>query len=440
MIDTQTKSILTELLNFSLTRKLKLFVVGGTLRDHLLHKNIGDIDLAGKNAAELGTKFAQSLSFNYVSLDKTEGRATTRIILPTQQYFDLTDMQGDRIEEDLIKRDFTINAMGQELSHFLDTKETILDLCESKEDLKKKIIRTTSNSVFKADPLRMLRAFRLAATLNFSISQEVLNDISLHKNNISLAAGERIWSELVAFFKAEKIFKLVNLIERSGLFSCLFPVVFKDWDKVLNQFQRLENLISNPAIYFPKHTPRITNPELLKLSLLLNEIEINSLTEQSGKNDFGNPKTYEALKTLKASNNEITFICKSIQNLQFLGNSLSCSKNDSYLYDLCLEGGEQLIEGLLLHASTLSITSESEIIASDRLKPHSNLLEFYFTRYLPILGEKALLNGNDIIKKFNIAPSPTVGEVLKDIQRAQVLGEIKTSAEAEKLAAKILNS
>ena len=179
MIDIQTKSILSDLLNFSLTRKVKLFVVGGTLRDYLLHKNIGDIDLAGNNAAKLGTQFAQSLSFSYVSLDKTEGRATTRIILPRQQYIDLTDMQGDEIEVDLIKRDFTINAMGQELSHFLDTKETILDLCESKEDLKKKIIRTTSNSVFKADPLRMLRAFRLAATLNFSISKEVLNDISL---------------------------------------------------------------------------------------------------------------------------------------------------------------------------------------------------------------------------------------------------------------------
>ena len=414
--------------------------MGGTLRDHLLHKNIGDIDLAGKNAAELGAKFAQSLSFSYVSLDKTEGRATTRIILPTQQYFDLTDMQGDRIEEDLIKRDFTINAMGQELSHFLENRETILDLCGSKEDLKKKIIRTTSNSVFKTDPLRMLRAFRLAATLKFSISQEVLNDISLHKINISLTAGERIWSELVSFLKAEKIFELINLMERSGLFSCLFPVDFKDWDKVLNHFQNLENLISNPAIYFPKHIPRIKNPELLKLSLLLNEIEINSLTEHSGKNDSGNPKTYAALKTLKASNNEITFICKSIQNLHFLDNSLSCSANDSSLYDLCLKGGEQLIEGLLLHACTLSIKSESIIIASDKLKPHSNLLEFYFTRYLPILGEKALLNGNDIIKKFNIAPSPTVGEVLKDIQRAQVLGVIKTSAEAEKLVAKILNS
>ena len=164
------------------------------------------------------------------------------------------------------------------------------------------------------------------------------------------------------------------------------------------------------------------------------------MTEHNGKNDFGRPKTYEALKSLKASNNEITLICKSIQNLHFFRNSLSCSANDSALYDLCLEGGDQLIEGLLLHACTLSIQSESEIIASDKLKPHSNLLEFYFTRYLPILGEKALLNGNDIIKKFNIAPSPAVGEILKNIQRAQVLGDIKTSAEAEKLAANFLNS
>jgi len=286
----------------------------------------------------------------------------------------------------------------------------------------------------------MLRAFRLAATLNFTISQEVLKDISLHKNNISLTAGERIWNELVSFFKAKKTFDLINLMQRSGLFSCLFPVSFKDWDKVLNQFQKLENLISNPVIYFPKHTPRIKNPELLKLSILLNEIENNSLKKHSKKNDIGSLKTYEVLKTLKASNNEIAFICKSIQNLHFLYNSLSCSANDSSLYDLCLECGEQLIEGLLLHACTLSIQSESEIIESDKLKPHSNLLEFYFNRYLPISGKKALLNGNDIIKKFNMAPSPAVGEILKNIQRAQVLGDIKTSVEAEKLVAKLLNS
>ena len=59
-------------------------------------------------------------------------------------------------------------------------------------------------------------------------------------------------------------------------------------------------------------------------------------------------------------------------------------------------------------------------------------------RYLPALGEKALLNGNDLIKIFSIAPSPVLGEALQNIQRAQILGSIKTSAEAKALAAKIL--
>ena len=69
---------------------------------------------------------------------------------------------------------------------------------------------------------------------------------------------------------------------------------------------------------------------------------------------------------------------------------------------------------------------------------YTKTLDFYFFRYLPAIGEKALLNGDDLIKIFNIAPSPLLGEVLQNIQRAQVLGEINTPAEAEALAAKIL--
>ena len=64
------------------SRKIKVFVVGGTIRDHLLNKNFSDIDLTAKNGADLGIQFAQSLNFTYVKLDKTPGRATTRIILP----------------------------------------------------------------------------------------------------------------------------------------------------------------------------------------------------------------------------------------------------------------------------------------------------------------------------------------------------------------------
>ena len=106
VINNHIHSTLIDLLSLASSRKIKLFVVGGTLRDHLLKKNFSDIDLTGINGADLGIQFAQSLNFSYVQLDKTPGRATTRIILPNNKNFDLTDLQGKRIEEDLKKKRF----------------------------------------------------------------------------------------------------------------------------------------------------------------------------------------------------------------------------------------------------------------------------------------------------------------------------------------------
>ncbi|MCH2416974.1 MAG: hypothetical protein MK195_09480, partial [Acidimicrobiales bacterium] len=134
-MDIETRSILSELLNLASNQKVKLFVVGGTLRDHIMHKDISDIDLTGTNAAALGIQFAHLSNFRHISLDKTPGRSTTRIILPQQKHFDLTDMQGATIKEDLGKRDFTINSMGQELSDYLSNKKTIIDLHNGKKDL-----------------------------------------------------------------------------------------------------------------------------------------------------------------------------------------------------------------------------------------------------------------------------------------------------------------
>ena len=113
MIDIQTRALLLEFLNFSSYRKINVFVVGGTLRDHILRRDISDIDLTGKNIAELATQFAKSLNFNSVPLDKTPGRATTRVILPNGEHFDCTDLQGNTIEEDLSQRDFTLNEIGR---------------------------------------------------------------------------------------------------------------------------------------------------------------------------------------------------------------------------------------------------------------------------------------------------------------------------------------
>ena len=189
VIKNHIRSTLLDLLDLAASRKIKLFIVGGTLRDHLSNKKISDIDLTATNGADLGIQFAKALKFTYVPLDKTPGRATTRIILPHNRNFDLTDIQGATIEEDLYKRDFTVNAMGQELSDFLANKKTIIDPHNGKEDLSKALIKATSPTVFQTDPLRMLRAFRLASKMHFSIDGETLNEIAIYNKTISKRPG-----------------------------------------------------------------------------------------------------------------------------------------------------------------------------------------------------------------------------------------------------------
>ena len=437
MIDIQIRVLLLELLNFSSHRKIKLFIVGGTLRDHILRKTISDIDLTGKNISELATQFAKSLNFNSVPLDKTPGRATTRVILPNGEHFDCTDLQGSNIEEDLSQRDFTINAMGQELSNFLGEAREIIDPLEGQKDIEEKTIRTVSNTSLKSDPLRMLRAFRFASTLKFTIDEKTLKEISQYKEEIAMTASERVWQELFKFFNATNTGELISLMKETGLLFCLSPSPFLDWEKVLTHYNRLEHIVLNPDLYFPRQNLNLPEKALLKFSLLLKKIDTNPSGKASNK-DFGLPKTYEFLRNLKVSNNDIAFICKSIQNFHFFSKSLSSNLNDTSLYDICITCGDKLLSGILLQACTLPFPDKLKNTEDEKLVSHTKILEFYLLRYLPALGEKALLNGNDLIKIFSIAPSPVLGEALQNIQRAQILGSIKTSAEAKALAAKIL--
>lgn len=429
-----------ELLKFSSEKETQLFLVGGTLRDHILQKDISDIDLTGIEAANLAVQYAQSKKFSYVPLDKTPGRSTIRIILSREKHFDLTDMQGTTIEEDLRQRDFTINAMGQELSDFLDSRQTFIDLFDGINDLSNAIVRATSNSVFQSDPLRMLRAFRFAAKLNFSIANETLEEISQNKKNISKTAGERIWSELLTFLGAERTGERVGLMDKTGLLACLLPLTgFKNYQ---DQYNRLEHILSNLDQYFPGKYNQIElgDKVLLKLAFLLKNADSHISIEDKTAKDFGTPKTYETLKGLKASNNEIAFICKCIQNSTFLSSSLSNKLDDEARYNLCVTGGNELPASILLHACTLPFPPGSPDLKNKSMIACTEILDFRLDKYIPVLGEKALLNGNDIIRKFKISPSPAIGDILKNIQRAQVLGEIKTSTEAEILAEKILNS
>jgi len=280
------KKYLQTLLKIASTNGDDLYLVGGTIRDHLLGRECSDFDFTAKNVQNLVNRFAVEIQSPCIPLDDTPGRETLRVVIEKKFYFDFTDMQGNSIEEDLAQRDFSINAMAIPLADFLDGRETLIDLNKGREDLRNKIIRVLPGPIFSADPLRMLRAFRFASSLEFDISAETIRQIEIEKTNLKKTAQERIYYEWILFLSGERVLKLLLLMDRTGLLPCAFPETTElrrssgtktsDWEISLQTFKKLEDLLSIPNTIIPStvHAGFLVGRKkaLLKFSALLHSL------------------------------------------------------------------------------------------------------------------------------------------------------------------------
>jgi len=427
-MDSLIQSILLKLASFSTNQNQKLFVVGGTLRDFLLQKPFSDFDLTGKDAAQIGINFSRSLNYKYVHLDKTPGRRTVRVILNQKKHLDFSDLQGRNIAEDLSRRDFTINAMAQPLPDFLSGIKVIIDPHKGQEDLINKTIRLLQGPIISSDPLRMLRAFRFAATLNFEIDANTLTNISLNRTRLKESASERIWRELTLFLKTPDTFPLLKIMHGCGLLDCILPAS----KEAFAQYQKVESLLKYPEETFPIYAKKFGSKNflnkhyLVKLSVLL--MMQNPMPDIHPKKD--NTKDYN----LEFSNAEKHLLKQAISGAKSLTEMyLSAEFNKNY----------ELIKSLheeLLASSVLFVTNYESPNTEDRAFFCNCLLKFYYDQFLPIVSKKPLLNGEDIIHQFKLSPSPLFGKILNCVQKEQVLGKVTTREDAIILAENIIQS
>lgn len=405
------------------------------MRDFLSRKPCNDFDLTGKKAAALGKSFAHFLNFTCVPLDNTPHRQTMRIIINQDQHLDFTDLQGRNIEEDLSQRDFTINAMGQPLTSFLAGLKDIIDPYKGQEDLKNRKIRVLQGPIFQSDPLRILRAFRFAATLGFDISEETLNKISHHK--VIESAQERIWHELFLFFNAHNTTPLLDLLHNTGKLDCFFPTPNRNYQKISAQYQRLEYLIQEPEKFFPEYADGWNangfndKAYLLKISVLLKEE--NQLTGIESESAKTPPCGHNW--NLRASNAETRFIEQTLNGALYLAKiNAKQSRDLDEIYEWVNIYHEELLASVFLFFSGFQSKDSEATLFCDQI------LNFYFRQYLPTMNKKPLLNGEDIISQFGISPSPFFGKILHCVQKAHVLGNIATHDEALALAGELIQS
>ena len=201
-------------------------IVGGAVRDHLLQRKVNDVDVA-TNA--LPSEVKQIFS-STVDVGIEHG---TILVLDEGEPIEVTTYRTEgsysdfrrpeevvfvrSLEEDLQRRDFTINAMAY-------TKEgAIVDLYDGKADLANKVIRAVGdpNVRFREDALRMLRAIRFSAQLGFTIEQETLKAIQIDSDLIDFIANERISMEMAKVWKSEFVYEGIQLLIESKLANYL---------------------------------------------------------------------------------------------------------------------------------------------------------------------------------------------------------------------------
>src|SRR4030042_3973310 len=220
--------ILSKLSTLAKGKNIPLFLVGGYLRDLLLGTPRKDYDFTlPKDASLFIASIEETLCFHFFKVGKEEMNTATYRIIKEDMSLDLTFLQGETIEEDLQRRDFTVNAIAFSL------RDTSFHWVEGGlEDIEKKLIRTVSKHSIDQDPLRMLRAIRYLCTLDgFVMDMGLKEEISLKKEKIGNLPGERIKMELDQLLLSPRVEMGIKSLYESGLLFILMP-----------ELQGLENL------------------------------------------------------------------------------------------------------------------------------------------------------------------------------------------------------
>jgi tRNA nucleotidyltransferase/poly(A) polymerase len=195
------------------------YVVGGAVRDLLLDRTPADVDVASSNPLAC----AQSLGRRVIRLGREEHLSAWRVTSGSHVY-DFAPIEVD-IAHDLARRDFTVNAMAVDLA-----TGALHDPFDGRADLQRRLVRMVDPTNFDDDPLRMLKAVRMAVRLDFAIDAATVEAIRPRAAAVTSVAAERIEYELGAIFSASRFATALRLLRLTDLDVPLFGRLLPSFD------------------------------------------------------------------------------------------------------------------------------------------------------------------------------------------------------------------
>ncbi len=254
----------------------KAYIVGGFVRDYLLGISATDVDICtSAKPKEIMNIFKQTLlpkedygSVNVIYRKKVFQITTFRKEINYSDYRHPEEIKYiDSLEEDLLRRDFTINTIC------IDKDGKTIDILGGIKDLDKKIIRTVGNSYdkFHDDPLRILRAIRFATNLDFELSDEVLDAIKENKHLLKNISYDRKKQELDKILLSKNAKRGINLLIKFGLDKDL--EISNLGDVVI-----LDSLVGMWALLdIPKNTYSFSNSEKKQINDIKQAMKLDNL-------------------------------------------------------------------------------------------------------------------------------------------------------------------
>jgi tRNA nucleotidyltransferase/poly(A) polymerase len=443
------------------------YLVGGAIRDALLGEGTHDLDFTlPTHSISSARDIADQLGGAFYVMDEERGAA--RVIIMDEDderhVLDFTPLQGESIEDDLQGRDFTITAMALPVQD----PDTLIDPLGGIKDLREGLLRPCSNHSIEDDPIRILRAVRLAVQYDFRMADGLKSQIGRSLSRLQEVSPERLRDECFRMLEgprqavAMKTLALLNVLPHllPG-----YPSLPKHNQRCLRYLERLWDVLGK------EHDPEAAGNWAMGLSVLrlgryrerirehfqLSLVPTRSLRAlvsfaalflpgegEEESNPTWNAKIVDHAHRLRLSNEEIQRLedmADAYQAFRDLGKDKeSPSRRWIYGYFHPINGAG--VDGIFLglggflarHGTASPLDAWPRILDAAR-----SCLEAWWENREQMIHPPILVTGDELIKTFQLAPGPLIGELLHRIHEEQAVGQIATKQDALAFAEKILS-
>ena len=464
---------------------VQAYLLGGYVRDALLGRATHDVDLAvPDNAEALAQEIAQELGGTSVPLDPERGihRVAGIPFGPTKWRVDVSTLQGS-INDDLRMRDFTVDAIAVTLADTAGavSEWPLVDPTGGVVDLRAGLVRQTSPGVLAEDPLRLLRAVRIATQTGFAVDADTEQEVRDHAPLLANVSAERVREELLTILSLPHVGRSLEMLDELGLLDVVLPElapargvtqpVEHHWDvfyHTLHCVDFAERVLdadfraTDPAgrhvpwpdwaddYFAEEYADGHTRATFLKLACLLHDIakpETKSVQPNGRVRFLGHPvkgatTTHNVMRRLRTSGKAREAVAVMVE--QHLRPSQLAQRGEvptaRAIYRYYRDLKDVAVDTLYLCMADYLAARGPELDLEDWAQ-HCTRMQFTLdegrAQKAPQRRER-LLTGHDLMTLFNLPSGPELRPLLEMVQESGAAGEVKTRAEAVTLVSQVL--